>query len=34
MGGAAKYRCCLVVVCRIGNLASAMKKSEDLHDII
>jgi hypothetical protein len=25
---------CLLVVCRLGNLARAMKKSEDLHDVI
>jgi hypothetical protein len=25
---------CLLVVCRIGSLAHAMKKSKDLHDII
>jgi len=25
---------CLLVVCRLSNLAGAMKKSEDLHDVI
>jgi len=25
---------CLLVVCRLGNLAHAMKKSEDLPDVI
>jgi len=25
---------CLLVICRLGNLARAMKKSEDLHDVI
>jgi hypothetical protein len=25
---------CLLVVCCLGNLAHAMKKSEDLHDVI
>jgi hypothetical protein len=25
---------CFLVVCRLGNLAHAMKKSEDLHDVI
>jgi hypothetical protein len=25
---------CLLVICRLGNLARTMKKSEDLHDVI
>jgi len=25
---------CVFVVCRLGNLAHTMKKSEDLHDVI
>jgi len=25
---------CLLVVCRLGSLVRAMKKSEDLHDVI
>ena len=31
-GGGGSY--CLLIVCRLGNLAHEMKKFEDLHDVI